>query len=214
MEKMIEQTLLQRAIVFAAFKHEGYFRKGTTIPYLTHVVEAMEIVSRMTEDEKVRAAAVLHDTLEDTPTTREELVHYFGEEVASLVAAESEDKRRDRPEADTWLERKLETIHHLQNAKTEIRMIALGDKLSNIRAIRRDYLMIGEEVWKKFNNKNPKDHGIYYCSLANIFWADEEIRKTMAFTEYVELCAEVFQVEINQQWRLILPDEWHLNIVD
>ena len=102
METMFKQPLLQKAIEFAAMKHEGHARKGTTIPYFTHVMEAMEIVSRMTEDEKVRAAAVLHDTLEDTPTTRDELIHFFGERVASLVAAESENKRRDQPEKETW----------------------------------------------------------------------------------------------------------------
>lgn len=117
MEKMVKQPLLQKAIEFAAMKHEGYVRKGTTIPYFTHVMEAMEIVSRMTEDEKVRAAAVLHDTLEDTPTTKDELIHFFGRRVASLVAAESENKRRDRPENETWLERKLETIQHLEKQR-------------------------------------------------------------------------------------------------
>ena len=87
MEKMVKQPLLQKAMEFAAMKHEGYVRKGTTIPYFTHVMEAMEIVSRMTEDEEVRAAAVLHDTLEDTPTTKKELIHFFGRRVADLVAA-------------------------------------------------------------------------------------------------------------------------------
>ena len=79
MEKMVQQPLLQRAMEFAAMKHTGYCRKGGTIPYFTHVMEAMEIVSRMTEDEEIRAAAVLHDTLEDTPTTKEELIHFFGQ---------------------------------------------------------------------------------------------------------------------------------------
>lgn len=65
--------LLDRAIMFATLKHSGQTRKGTSIPYITHVIEAMEIVSRMTEDEELRAAAVLHDTLEDTDTSREEL---------------------------------------------------------------------------------------------------------------------------------------------
>ena len=88
MEKMVKQPLLQKAMVFAAMKHEGHVRKGTTIPYLTHVMEAMEIVCRMTEDEELRAAAVLHDTLEDTGTAKEELVRNFGQRVADLVAAE------------------------------------------------------------------------------------------------------------------------------
>ena len=204
MEKMVKQPLLQKAMVFTAMKHEGYVRKGTTIPYLTHVMEAMEIVCRMTEDEEVRAAAVLHDTLEDTPTTREELIHFFGERVASLVAAESENKRRDRPEKETWLERKLETIQHLGTAKTEIRMIALGDKLSNVRAMYRDYQVHGDKLWEKFNNPDPKAQGKYYCSLANVFREDDIIRETPAFMEYAALCAEVFHAERDQDENFIV----------
>ena len=204
MEKMVKQPLLQKAMEFAAMKHEGYVRKDTTIPYFTHVMEAMEIVSRMTRDEEVRAAAVLHDTLEDTPTTREELIHFFGERVANLVASESENKRRDQPETETWLERKLETIQHLETAKTEIRMIALGDKLSNVRAMYRDYQVYGDKFWEKFNNPDPKAQGKYYCSLANAFWKDDIIRETPAFKEYAALCAEVFHVERDQDGKMIV----------
>ncbi len=184
--------LLDRAIEFAAVKHAGQKRKGTTIPYITHVIEAMEIVSRMTEDEEIRAAAVLHDTLEDTKTTKEELIEAFGQRVADLVAAESEDKRKDLPEEETWLIRKTETIKHLKKAGTEVKMLALGDKLSNIRAMTRDYRVIGEKLWQKFNEKDPIKQGMYYGLLANNFWEDEFLRATPEFKEYAELCAALF----------------------
>ena len=206
MEERVNQPLLQKAIAFAAMKHEGYVRKGTTIPYFTHVMEAMEIVCRMTEDEEIRAAAVLHDTLEDTPTTEDELIHFFGKRVARLVAAESENKRRDRPEEETWCERKRETIHHLETTSTEIRMIALGDKLSNVRAMHRDYLVHGDQFWSKFNKPDPKAQGWYYCSLANAFREDEVIRNTQAFKEYADLCAEVFHAERDQDGKMIVTD--------
>lgn len=195
MEETVKQPLLQKAMEFAAMKHEGFVRKGTTIPYFTHVMETMEIVSRMTEDEEVRAAAVLHDTLEDTPTTKEELIHFFGGRVAGLVAAESENKRRDRPESETWKERKSETIRHLEETDTEIRQIALGDKLSNVRAMHRDYQKQGDQFWGKFNNTDKEAHRWYYCSLANVFLKDEAIRGTPAFREYAELCGKVFHAE-------------------
>ena len=206
MEKMVQQPLLQRAMEFAAMKHTGYCRKGGTIPYFTHVMEAMEIVSRMTEDEEIRAAAVLHDTLEDTPTTKEELIHFFGQRVADLVAAESEDKRRDLPEGATWWVRKQETIHHLETAKTDILRIALGDKLSNVRAMYRDYQKEGDSFWEKFNNPESKDQGKYYCSLANAFWKDEAIRDTLAFKEYADLCVAVFHVERDPDGKFILQE--------
>ncbi len=204
MEEMKKMPLLQKAMEFAARKHAVQLRKGATIPYFTHVMEAMEIVSRMTEDEEVRAAAVLHDTLEDTPATKEELVHFFGHRVADLVAAESEDKRKDRPEAETWLVRKQETIEHLRRAGTEIRMIALGDKLSNIRAMTRDYERIGEDLWKKFNNSNPIDQGMYYGLLANVFGEDDEIAGTPEYREYVKLCAALFSDERDGDGNLIV----------
>lgn len=199
-------ALLEHAIEFAVKKHAGQVRKGTNIPYVTHVIEAMEIVSRMTEDEEIRAAAVLHDTLEDTETTSEELVVAFGERVAGLVAAESEDKRKGEPEEKTWLDRKRETINHLRKADTEIRMLALGDKLSNMRAMARDYKVKHEELWQRFNVKDPVMQGKYYCGLANAFRQDETIRKTLAFKEYADLCAEVFHVERDSDGRMIVEE--------
>ena len=193
--EMIQQPLLQKAMEFAARKHAGAVRKGTTIPYFTHVMETMEIVSRMTEDDEIRAAAVLHDTLEDTDTTKDELVEAFGQRVADLVDAESENKREDLPPESTWLIRKQETIRYMNQAGTETRIIALGDKLSNIRAMTRDYAVIGEELWKKFNNSNSIEQGMYYGLLANAFGADEFIRKTPAFREYVDFCSRLFSKE-------------------
>ncbi len=204
MKKMVKQPLLQKAMEFAAMKHADQVRKGNTIPYLTHVMEAMEIVSRMTEDEEVRAAAVLHDTLEDTCTTKDELVHVFGQRVADLVAAESEDKREDQPAEETWLIRKQETIKHLSRASTEIRMLALGDKLSNVRAMTRDYARIGEDLWKKFNNSDPNEQGMYYGLLANVFREDEFIRTTPEYKEYVTLCADIFGKERDGDGNLIV----------
>lgn len=189
---MNERTLLQRAIEFAAVKHAGQCRKGSTIPYITHAIEAMEIVSRMTEDEELRAAAVLHDTLEDTKTTRDELAETFGIRVADLVAAESEDKREGRPEGETWIDRKQETIRCLSHAPTEVRMLALGDKLSNVRTMKRDYAVVGEKLWQRFNEKDPILQGMYYGLLANIFAADEFLRETDAYREYLELCTGLF----------------------
>ena len=190
-----QQPLLERAIEFATVKHTGALRKGSTIPYITHVIEAMAIVSELTDDVEIRAAAVLHDTLEDTETTWEELEKKFGKRVADLVAGESENKREDQPAEDTWNTRKQETIRHLMEADTETRIIALGDKLSNIRAMHRDYQQYGEDLWKRFNQNNPIWQGWYYGSIANAFGQDELISKTPAYREYVQLCMKVFSQE-------------------
>ncbi len=205
MEDAMREDLLQRAIEFAVKKHTGQVRKGTTIPYVTHVIEAMEIVSRMTEDVELRAAAVLHDTLEDTPTHKEELICRFGQRVADLVAAESENKREHLPPEQTWKTRKAETVKHLSESGTEIKMLALGDKLSNARAMARDYREMGNELWKKFNNPDPAAQGRYYGSLARAFGEDEFIRRTLAFAEYAELCAVLFGEDCVGDLKTLIP---------
>ena len=86
-------TLLNQAIIFATKAHEVQFRKGTKIPYILHPMEAAAIVGTMTTDDEIVAGAVLHDVVEDTKTTVEEIKELFGERVASLVASESEDNR-------------------------------------------------------------------------------------------------------------------------
>ena len=203
-----ELKLLDRAVLFASVKHAVQFRKGGTIPYITHVIEAMEIVSRITEDEEIRAAAVLHDTLEDTDTGKEELEHNFGKRVLELVNAESENKRKDLPEAETWKIRKKETIKHLRNADSEIRTIALGDKLSNIRAMARDYRKIGDELWERFNVKDSTLHGRYYCTLAEIFKNEDVLKETDMCREYCELCREVFGTLYDADGNLMEEYRW------
>lgn len=189
---MEKKSLLQEAMEFAVMKHAGQMRKGGTIPYQAHVIEVMEAVCRLTEDEAVRAAAVLHDTLEDTATTREELLERFGQRVTDMVSAESENKRKDRPAEDTWLIRKKETVEHLAKAPTDIRTIALADKLSNVRAMVRDYRVIGDELWKRFHNADPVQQGKYYGLLAHAFEQDDSLRGTPACREFYSLCTELF----------------------
>lgn len=86
--------LYEKAVVFAAIAHQGARRKGSRIPYLSHPIEAAAIVSELTDDEELIAAAVLHDVVEDTPVTLEEVEQYFGERIAAYVGYETEDKRR------------------------------------------------------------------------------------------------------------------------
>ncbi len=184
--------LTERAVLFATVKHAGMERKGMTVPYITHVMEAMEIVSHITDDDEIRAAAVLHDTLEDTDTTPDELEELFGKWVASLVLSASENKRADQDAENTWKIRKVETLNHLKLSGTAEKTVALGDKLANIRAIRRDYQEFGEKLWDRFNQKNTDEQKWYYAGVADIFRADPELGKTPACAEYCRLVDEVF----------------------
>lgn len=182
--------ILDRAINFAVQAHEGQFRKGTQIPYILHPMEAAAIVGSMTTDEEIVAGAVLHDVVEDTETTIEDVINLFGEQIGSYVASESEDKREDLPAESTWKIRKQETLNHLSAAPVAVKMITLGDKLSNIRAIYRDYKSIGDALWQRFNQKDKNEHYWYYSGIAKCI---TELSDYQAYKEYCDLINKTFQ---------------------
>ncbi len=182
-------NVLDRAIVFATEAHEGQFRKGTQIPYILHPLEAAAIVGTMTTDTEIIAGAVLHDVVEDTDTTVEQVRELFGERVAELVASESEDKRENLSAESTWKIRKQETLDHLKTASVDVKMITLGDKLSNIRAIHRDYNMVGDELWQRFNQKDKNEHYWYYQGIADCL---TELEDYEVYKEYRELLRVTF----------------------
>ena len=189
-----EDRLLDRAIIFAVKAHSGSMRKGTKTPYILHPMEVAAIVAGITDQEIVIAAAVLHDVLEDTPTTQEQLRAEFGDDVLALVEAESENKREDRPATETWRLRKQETLDALRSeSRFDVKAIALGDKLSNIRAMYRDHMRIGDDLWGRFNQKDPEAHAWYYRGIAA---ATEELQAYPAWQEYSWLVTDLFGTEV------------------
>lgn len=181
--------LLDRAICFAVEKHAGTFRKGRQIPYIVHPLETLAIASSLTGEEEVLCAAVLHDVLEDAGVTRVELQTLFGSRVARIVADESEDKHRDKPAGDTWKLRKCEALAHLAASGPESRIVALSDKLSNLRDTCSEYGRVGEAFWERFNCTNPKEHAWYYRSVAEL---TREFEESRAWQEYADLLERVF----------------------
>lgn len=181
--------MIKKAAVFAERAHRGTFRKGTKIPYITHPLETAVIVSQITGDEELIAAAVLHDTMEDEGVMYEELLYEFGERVAKLVLEETENKSK------TWLQRKSRTIERLKTAGRDIKILTLGDKLSNIRSTARDYLLIGDEVWKRFNVQDKDKHAWYYTSMIELL---KELQGYPAYQEYADLCHFVFEDYLNK----------------
>ena len=179
-----DKQMIQKAAVFAAKVHEGMMRKGSKIPYIYHPMEVALIVAQMTDDPEVIAAAYLHDVLEDTSVTPEELERTFGGRILSLVQEESEDKER------TWRERKASTIEHLKQASREVKLLTLGDKLSNMRSTARDYMVIGDEIWQRFNEKNRESHRWY---LAGILDSLQDLKDLAAFQELERLYQLVYE---------------------
>ncbi|MCM1308820.1 MAG: HD domain-containing protein [Butyrivibrio sp.] len=179
----------EEALAFARTAHAGALRKGTDIPYITHPMETAEIAAEMTDDEDVVIAALLHDVVEDTKYTASDIEKRFGRRVAELVLEESEDKRRGESAASTWLVRKQETIAHLRHASREVKLIALADKLSNMRTSAERFCTVGAKMWQSFNMKDEALQGWYYRSIAE---CTEEFADTPQWREYRALCDAVF----------------------
>ena len=143
----------------------------------------------MTADQELLAAAALHDTVEDTDVTIEQIREEFGEHIASLVEAESDIKVTGVSKEESWRIRKQAAIDRLAAAPLDAKMVALGDKLSNMRAIARDYSEQGDALWNLFRMKDRKDHEWHYRGLAASL---RELQDTFAYKEFEQLINQVF----------------------
>ena len=175
--------MINKAIEFATKAHCGATRKGSETPFILHPLEAATIVARLTDDIDLIVAAVLHDTIEDTDVTYEDVKREFGMRIADIVNGESEDKSK------TWQERKSHTLKTLRDDSLDVKIVALGDKLANIRSMANDYAKIGDLLWERFNVKEKSLHGWYYKGLAECF---DELKTTQEYREYTALVEQVF----------------------
>ena len=187
--KPLDTSLLDRAIIFAVKAHAGTERRGKGFPYIVHPMEAVEIVATISPDQELLAAAALHDTVEDTDVTVEQLRAEFGDRVAELVASESDVVFEGQSEEESWHARKQAAIDRLAAASHDAKIVALGDKLSNMRAIARDYSVKGDSFWKIFHVTDPAEHEWHYRGLADSL---RELSDTFAFQEFETLINKVF----------------------
>lgn len=186
---MKDSSVLDKAIKFAVDAHKDVERRGKGFPYVVHPLEAVSIVATMTNDQDLLAAAALHDVIEDTPYTAEELRVIFGDRITDLIVTESDIEVANLTEEQSWHIRKQAAIDRLKNASMDAKMVALGDKLSNMRAIYRDYEKMGEDIWNMFHVKEPEQHEWHYRGLA---YALNELADTTAYKEFEYLINKVF----------------------
>lgn len=158
-------NIVQKAINIAAVAHAGQVRKGTKIPYITHPFAVGMILQQTKCSEEVIAAGILHDTLEDTDVTKEQLLEMFGEQVTRLVEAASEPDK-----TLPWKERKLHTIHSLPHASIDEVHVIIADKLHNLQSIRQDLEQDGEAVWHRFKRGRIQQHW-YYSNIVKALTA-------------------------------------------
>lgn len=187
--KYIDSSLLDRAIIFAVNAHSNTERRGKEFPYIVHPLEAVSIVATITPDQSLLAAAALHDTVEDTEINLEDIRREFGDRIAGMVEAESDVFAEGISEEASWHDRKKAAIDRLAAAPHDAKIVAMGDKLSNMRAIARDYAVQGDNLWNLFHSKDKKDHEWHYRGLAESL---SELSGTAAYEEFLNLIDQVF----------------------
>lgn len=161
---MAENTLsaasprLLRAINTAAWAHRDHVRKGTTIPYASHVFGVMHLLSQVTDDEDVQIAGLFHDILEDVPEeySAEEMEADFGPRVVELVRGVTKDDS-----LESWQDRADAYIEHLRAAGDGSVLVSAADKLHNLLSILADHESIGTELWGRFNSGKDRQQWWY-----------------------------------------------------
>ena len=147
---------IRRAIQFAARKHHGQMRVAHGgLPYIIHPFTVALLVAEDGAHDDVVAAALLHDTIEDTATTREEIASAFNERVAELVVAVSEVREQDGREIG-WRERKDSYLALLARSADDALLIAMADKVDNIESRLDEYEREGETFFTHFSQPNSE----------------------------------------------------------
>jgi len=168
-----------QAFRFAYEKHKGQSRKGSRIPYITHLMGVASLVLEAGGDEELAAAALLHDVVEDCggrPMLKQ-VRRLFGKRVAEIVDGCTDAYVIPRP---PWRKRKENYIRRLKKKDAGTRLVSAADKLNNIRSILSDYRAIGESVWSRFHG--GRDGTIwYYRTLRDEFLRKDKNRITVDF---------------------------------
>ena len=142
-------TRFEEALILATRLHAGQVRKGTTIPYIAHLLGVTSIVLEHGGDEEEAIAALLHDAAEDQggKAILEDIRGRFGYGVAEIVEGCTDAWTDPKP---PWRERKQAYVAALRRASASVRLVSSADKLHNARAILGDYRALGEAVWERF----------------------------------------------------------------
>ena len=148
-----------QAFVYAQQLHGQQFRKGGSIPYLSHLMSVAALVLEDNGTEEDAIAALLHDAVEDQGghKTLEEIRVQFGDTIAGYVDALSDARETPKP---PWRQRKLQYFQQLREAPSPVLHIAIADKLHNARSIVLDSEGCGARIWERF--KTGKSGTIWY----------------------------------------------------
>lgn len=161
------------ALEFAFHLHQNQARKGTNIPYLSHLLAVAGIVLEHGGTEDQAIAALLHDAIEDqghnypggVEALRQKIRQSFGASVLQIVEDCTDADEHPKP---SWKERKLKHLEHLRSISEESLLVAMADKLHNLQTIVVDYESLGDELWSRFNG--GKEGSLwYYQEVCRVF---------------------------------------------
>ena len=155
------------ALIYAAKLHAGQTRRGTEIPYISHLMGVASIALEYGADKDEAIAAVLHDAIEDQggAQTREEIRMRFGDRVVAIVDGCTDSEVQPKP---PWKERKEAYIARIKDASSSVHLVSAADKLHNARTILKDYRTLGDRLWERFNG-GKKGTLWYYRALSDEF---------------------------------------------
>jgi (p)ppGpp synthase/HD superfamily hydrolase len=153
---------LAEALEWAIDAHGPQTRKGTQVPYHAHLLGVASLVLEDGGDEDEAIAAVLHDLVEDTDATVDDVRRRFGDRVARIVDACTDAYERPKPR---WRPRKEAYIERLRTAEPDELRVSLADKLYNARAIVLDFREHGTALWDRFGG----DQMWYYGEVSAVF---------------------------------------------
>jgi len=161
------------ALKFAAEKHRRQNRKGTTVPYVSHLLSVAGLVLEGGGDEDLAIAGLLHDAVEDAEEISGEEMSdrirtKFGDRVADIVDGCSDAKSSPGGSKPPWRSRKEAYIKHLRSASNDVLRVSIADKVHNARSIATDQDRFGEVVWTRFTSTSEESRW-YYTSLRDIY---------------------------------------------
>ena len=179
-EFQLDFPLIDLAIKVSTKAHEGQYRKGTNLPYISHPYAGGMLLMSSECTSEVVAAGILHDTVEDTELTLLDIEEQFGPKVASIVEECSEPNKEW-----SWEERKEHTIEYLKTAPIEVKLVTCADKLHNVRTMYENYQLEGEDFWNRFNRGKEKQ-AWYYRNIVKSLRVNSTFPMLDALQEEVE----------------------------
>jgi len=177
----LSSARVAKAVGFVVERHIST-RKGSDIPYVSHLMSVASLVLEFGGNEDEAIAGLLHDVVEDTGTRIEEVRGHFGGTVADIVSGCSEIKRNDGENIERpWIDRKNDYISRVRHTETSpaVLLVSMADKLHNLQCILHDFRNHGHTLWKRFN-AGKEETLWFYRTLADSFLQHANANKALA----------------------------------